>query len=184
MLIKLHGIFAERYGKEHRIEAASAAEAIEGFTRQVNFFGDLPLEQRPVVKVAGFANEQALYANTEQKEIHLVPAMIGGGAFARIAVGLAIIAVAIIAPWSLPITLSVASFGAGIALGGIMMLFTKAPTLSKSSDPEASKYLGISDNTVAIGTPIPIQYGRGPATGHLLAVNVDSSEIVQGQFPA
>lgn len=184
MLIKLHGIFAERYGKEHRIEAESVADAIEGFTRQVNFFGDLSLEERPVARVAGFNTPESLYEKTEQKEIHLVPAMIGGGSFARIAVGLLIIAVAIIAPWSLPITLSVASFGAGIALGGIMMLFTKAPTISKSKDPEASKYLGISDNTVAIGTPIPIQYGRGPATGHLLAINVDSSEMVFGQFPA
>lgn len=184
MLIKLHGIFADRYGREHLIEAGSAAEAIEGFTRQVNFFGELPLDQRPVVRVVGFDTDYELYENTEQKEIHLVPAMIGGGSFGRIVVGVALIAIAFIPGIGPAISAALISAGVGLTLSGVMALFTKAPTISKSTDPDASQYLGISDNTVAIGTPIPIQYGRGPATGHLLAINVDSNEMVYGQFPA
>jgi len=186
MLIKLHGIFAKDFGPEYEIEADTMADAIEGLTRQLGFYGDRPLDLRPQVRVAEVEDLAELFAPTEQKVINLVPAMIGGGGVAKIVLGAAIIVGAILAPWSLPVTTALVSFGATLVLNGAMQLFMKAPTIdnSNSADPEASKYMSLGDNTVAIGTPIAIQYGRGPATGHLLAVNVDSSDMVFGNFPA
>jgi predicted phage tail protein len=190
MQIKLHGIFAQDYGAEHRIEAKTVAEAIEGFTRQVGFYTDRPIEQRPVMAVVGHHTLESLIEEKELNEVHLVPAMIGGGGVGKIVIGAALIAIALTNPfgWAFLATAAVASavvsIGVTLVLSGVMQLFMKAPEVGKNSDPEASKYMGLGDNTVAIGTPIPIQYGRGPATGHLLAVNVDSSDFVLGQFPA
>lgn len=189
MIVNLHGIFAQDYGPQHRIEANTVAEAIEGLTRQLGFYGDRQIDQRPTMRVVGIDDPLQLYEKTEQKEIHLVPAMMGGGGFAKIIVGVAIIAFALTNPFgwawlTTSVAVSLAISGATIALSGVMQLFQKAPKIDKGTkDPEASQYLGIGDNTVAIGTPIPWQCGRGPATGHLLAVNVDSSDFVVGNFP-
>jgi len=190
MLIKLHGIFKERYGPEVRIEADTVVEAIEGFSRQVDFYGEKQLFERPLVRVVEVNSLSDLLEPTEHNEIHLVPAMVGGGGVGKIIIGAAIIATAFLLPavgvplaaW---VTTGLVTIGATLVMQGAMQLFMKAPTISVkgSQDPEASKYFGLSDNTVAIGTPIPIQYGRGPATGHLLAINIDAKDIVYGQFP-
>jgi predicted phage tail protein len=189
--IKLHGILKEDFGDSIKIEASSAADAIEGFTRQVNFYGDLLPEVRPVIRVVGFDTQESLYEERELKEIHLVPAMIGGGGFGKILIGAALIALAFVPVigqvglvGGMTLGGALLSVGATLVLSGVMQLFMKAPKAGKGTqDPEASKYMALGDNTVAIGTPIAIQYGRGPATGHLLAVNVDSSDMIMGQFP-
>jgi predicted phage tail protein len=191
MLIRLHGIFAQDYGPEHEIEADTIADAITGLTRQLGFYDDRPIELRPVARIAGVDNPLQLLEKTEQKVIHMVPAMIGGGGFGRIIAGAVLIAFALTNPFgwaamgAFGTTWGAMAFtmGATLVLSGVMQLFMKAPKIDKSSDPEQSKYFGLGDNTVEIGTPIAYQYGRGPATGHVLAVNVDAKDIVVGVFP-
>lgn len=184
MRIKLHGIFAKEFGDEHFIEANTVAEAIEGLTRQVGFYDHLMLADRPTCRVLGFDREEDFYLETELEEIHIVPAMIGGGAVGRILIGTALIIAGVLALPNVAIGGALIGAGIGMILGGVMSFFVKAPTISKDNDPEASKYLGLGENTVTIGTPIPIQFGRGPANGHILALNVDSSDMVFGTFPA
>lgn len=183
MLIKLHGIFAKDFGSEFRIEADTVADAIEGFVRQVDFYTDKLLEDRPVVRAVGFNTAESLYEKTEQETIHLVPAMIGGGGkWGRIILGTALIVAGTFIP--IPgVGQILMTVGITMVLSGAMDMFMKAPSVSKDKDPEASQYLGIGDNTVNIGTYIPLQWGLGPATGHVLAINVDSSEMIVGTFP-
>ena len=78
MLLKLHGILAKDFGPEVRIETNTVADAIEGFIRQVDFYTNILLEERPIIRVVGFNTLESLYESTEQEVIHLVPAMIGG----------------------------------------------------------------------------------------------------------
>jgi predicted phage tail protein len=189
MIVKLHGIFAEDFGSEHRIEADTVAEAVEGLTRQLGFYDDKPIEFRPITRVVGINDPEQLFEKTELKEIHLVPAMMGGGAVGKIVVGAAIIAFALTNPFgwaflSAAVVSGMVSVGATLVLSGVMQLFMKAPQIKKSSDPNASEYFGLGDNTVEIGTPIAIQYGRGPVNGHVLAINVDAKDIVTGNFPS
>jgi len=191
MLIKLHGIFARDYPGGFEIQADTVAEAIEGWSRQVEFYAHVPYEIRPIVTVVGFDDYDSLYEKTEQKVIHLVPAMIGGGGkFGAILIGAAMIGLAFIPGGQVGTLLlgaklsgAVLAAGIGMVLTGVMGLFIKAPSVSKSKDPEASKYLGLSNNTTAIGTPIAICYGEVPITGHVLALNVDATDMVTGTFP-
>ncbi len=190
MKIKLHGIFKEAYPGDYEIEATTAAEAIEGWSRQVGFYEHLTYEFRPVARVVGFDTFDSLHEITEQNEIHLVPAMMGGGGkFGSILIGAALIGIAVLNPGIGGMVLSQAGVGAflgagiGMVLSGVMGLFIKAPSVSKSKDPEASKYLGLSNNTTAIGTPIAICYGEVPVAGHVLALNVDATDMVNGTFP-
>lgn len=190
MQIKLHGIFKEAYPGDYEIQADTIAEAIEGWSRQVAFYEHLPYDQRPVVRVVGCDDIDKLYEKTEQIEIHLVPAMMGGGGkFGSILIGAALIGLSFI-PGAQAGTLLLGKFatgvlaaGIGMVLSGVMGLFIKAPSVSKSKDPDASKYLGLSNNTTAIGTPIAICYGEVPVEGHVLALNVDATDMVTGTFP-
>lgn len=188
MLLKLHGIFARDYGSEFRIEADTVADAVEGLTRQIGFYDHLPVDQRPITRIVGFDSQNSLYEKTEQEVIHLVPAMVGGGGgFGKVLIGAALIGLSFIPGLGQigQIALSSVLFtaGIGIALSGVMEIFMGSPNMSKD-DQEASKYLGLGESTVEIGTPIPLSWGRGPETGHVLAVNIDSSDMIVGKYPA
>lgn len=180
MKIVLHGILAEQFGREHVIQTNVPAEAIEGMSRQM---ADWPRDM--VVDVIGFTTEELLYAPTDQEEIHIMPAMFGGGGVVKVIVGAVLIAVAIAFPaLGATVTAALISMGASMVLMGISELLMKAPTTDKSNDPPASKYLGINRNTVAIGTFIPLAYGLIKIAGHWLSLQSDSNQLVTTSFPA
>ena len=185
MQITLHGKFAQDYGAVHHIEAASIREAVEGLTRQIGFYGDRLVEERPVARIVGYDSEESMEERPD--EIHIVPAIYGGKGVGKILVGAALIGLAITNPfgWATLATNAILSIGIGLALNGLAQIFVKSPSLSKSSDPDASKYLGLSNNTTQIGTIRSYSMGRVKLTApHLLALNVDSTDLVRGEFPA
>lgn len=185
MQIKLHGQLALDYPGSFEIKANTVAEAIDGWSRQVGFYAHVPLDERPVLRVVGFDTLESLGEITEQKVIHLVPAMIGGGGnFGKILLGTALIVAGVLALPNVAVGGALIGAGIGMVLGGVMGFFVKAPTLSKDNDPEASKYLGLSNNTLEIGTPISNCYGEVAKYGHVLALNVDSNDMITGTFPA
>lgn len=67
--------------------------------------------------------------------------------------------------------------GAMMLLGGLVSLFSPAPSMDTDNNSEASKYLPATGNTVRIGTRIPIIYGTRKFGGHILSLNVDSSVL-------
>ncbi len=178
-----HGIFA-KYGALE-IEAETVADAIEGWSRQIVGLSEDFTFRKPLMSVVGFDNEEALYEKTDVEEIHLVPMMYGGGGiFKSILIGVALIGLSFIPGIGQALHLALLSAGIGMVLQGVMQLFMKAPTVSKSDDPEASKYLGAGDNTTEIGTLIPKGYGRMLLAGQYLSVQVNSSDMVYGTFPS
>lgn len=179
MKLVLHGSLRERYGKSIDFNTNVVADALEGFSRQMP---DFPRDL--VIEVVGFDSEAKLRDVTDAKEVHLIPAMFGGGGVGRILLGIALIAVSFIPGIGQAIQGAVLGAGIGMTLGGIMQLFMKAPTISKSNDPEASKYLGNGKNTTTIGTPIPMAWGRVKLSGHWLSIQVNSNQLVYGTFPA
>jgi predicted phage tail protein len=183
MKIILHGVLADRFGHEFEIQTDVPADAIEGLSRQLP---DWPRELR--IDVLDFDTEEKLRAPTDAAEIHLVPSMYGGGGkFGQIILGAALIGAAFIPGLGQIAGVAVSSIlfsaGASMALTGISQLFMKAPTVDKSSDPPASKYLGNNKNTTVIGTLITMAWGRIKLTGHWLSVQVDSNDLVTTSFP-
>lgn len=188
MQITFHGKFAQDYGRVHHIEAKSVAEAIEGLTRQIGFYNDRLIEDRPVACVVGHDTIESLAECPD--EIHIVPSVYGGGGVGKIVLGAALIAIAVINPAVGGMILStlgqsiVAGIGVSLFMSGISQMFIKAPSLSRDGDPEASKYLGLSNNTTKLGTLRSYSMGRIKASApHLLALNVDANEMVRGEFP-
>lgn len=179
--IILHGHLKELYPAEIRVEANSAAEAIQSLAlipalRQ-------PSGARHLVQVEGFESADALYDKREVDVLHIHPIMAGagGGGWTQIIIGIVIIAVAIYAPGLLPTVLqstaglaAVTMAGAMMVLGGVLQLLAPQPSFSASNE-ERSRYLGNGRNTAAIGTRIPMLYGRRKQFGHYLSFDIDAS---------
>lgn len=161
------------------IQARTVADAIEGLSTQLP---DWPRDLR--IDIPGFDTDELLFAPTEVTEVHLVPAMFGGGGkFLNIIVGIALIGISFIPVIGTALSPILLSAGVGMLLGGVMALFMKAPSISKSNDPPASKYFGINDNTTESGTTITMAYGRINLFGHWLSLQSDADNLVIGTFP-
>lgn len=178
-LIKLvlHGILKDRY-ESLEIAASTAAEALEGWSRQVG------CDRNLLVNCVGFDTIEKLTAKTGVTELHLVPALFGGGgALGKILIGAVLIGLAFIPGIGQVAQMALLSAGIGMAMGGVMQLFMKQPSVSKSEDPPASKYIGSGKNSTAIGTPIGMGGGRMKIGGQFLSLQVNSSDLVHGSFP-
>ena len=183
MKVVVHGSLKGKY-PDLEIGADTVAEAIEGWSRQCGI-ADVPLMDRPVLEVLDFDTLDKLQAKTDVEEIHLFPAMFGGnGTFGKILIGAVLIGLSFIPGIGQAVQIALLSAGIGMTVGGVMQMFMTSPTVSKSDDPDPSKYLGAGNNTTAIGTLISKGYGRFLLAGQYLTVQVNSNDMVYGTFPA
>lgn len=193
--IVLHGYFKELYPDEINLSGSTVAEVINGLCRQTKAFNVNPGDDRHCFRILGFDSKESLYepipANTN--ELHIVPQFCGGksGGFFRIVIGVVLIGVSLafggagfLAAPMFGTTLGsmLFNFGVSLVLGGLLEILSPAPKIDRAgvngvSDPEASKYLGATQNTVRIGTRIPILYGEHIAYGHYLSFDVDSKDV-------
>lgn len=179
--IILHGKLKELYDKPIEVEASTIAEAM----RSLQFIPELqPADGAPwPVTIQGVNSEIALYAETDQEEIHVYPRLGGGGGkggLLQILLGITLIALAFVLPGTaIGIALGLTKgtmllTGALMLLGGIMQMLMPVP---ETDSDESSLYLGAGANTVRIGTRIPIVYGTRKVGGHYLSFDVDAKDI-------
>jgi predicted phage tail protein len=178
--IILHGYLKQLHPGELILSGRTVAEIINGMCKTTKAFNVGPTEEKHVISVLGFEKKESLYEpiDPELKELHMVPAMVGGksGGFIKIVIGAVLIAASFIPGLNflLPI-------GISMVLGGVLELLTPQPRADTfgngEADPEASKYLGATQNTVKIGTRIPLLYGEMKAYGHYLSFDVDAKDI-------
>lgn len=182
MKLIFHGSLREHFPASVEMNARTVADAIEGVSSQIT---DLP--SHLMVEVVGFDSDEALFAQTDVDEVHIVPSMYGGGGkFFGIIVGalMVVAGVLLIASGNVALGTSLLVSGALMVVQGVVALFMKAPTASKSNDPPASKYLGIAQNTTAQGTPVTLACGRINIAGHWLSLQSDADKLSFGTFPA
>lgn len=193
--VKLHGYLRGLYPEELILSGNTPAEVINGMCRQTKAFDVGPGQDRHAISVVGFPTKESLYNQipSDVKELHIMPAFTGGkgGGFFKVIIGVVIVASvfltggASLAAGSLTFSSTLASvafnFGVSLILGGLLELVSPAPKIDKSgnsaSDPEASKYLGANQNTVKIGTRIPLLYGECLAYGHYISFDVAANDV-------
>lgn len=177
--IILHGSLKGRY-PEFSVEAGTVAEAVEAWSRQTDM-AQMPIDERPVIEVVGYGTVESMVAPLDRdvSELHLIPSMFGGGGAVRVVIGAALVAAAFlpfIPVWLKPVMISM---GISLIAGGIFSSVNNAP-----KEVEASKYLSSGKNTTAIGTTIAMGGGRMKVAGQYLSLQVNSNDMVTGQFPA
>lgn len=168
-------------GTSIEIEAETPAEAIDGATRQIP-----ALKQnngrRWTFKAVGYSIEE-LYGPLKGDVLRLMPTFSGGkSGFFRIIIGAALIAVsfAIGGPagsFAALVHTTLFSLGVSLVLGGIASFLAPTPKQDLGSSQEGSKYLGSSQNTVKIGTRVPIFFGRARAYGQYVSFDVQSIDV-------
>lgn len=168
-VIVLHGHLKDLYPNEIQVEANSASEALQSLAL-------IPaLQPEPgknhLVRVEGFGTIDALYDKREIDVLHVHPVMAGAGGkagVAQILIGVVLIVVGYFTQ-----SPKLVYMGAMAILGGVLAMMAPAP---KGTDTqERSRYLGNGRNTVAIGTRIPMIYGRRKAYGHYISFDIDAS---------
>lgn len=176
--IILHGYLKDLHPEPIRVQANSAAEAISALAL-VPELQPTP-GQRHLVRVEGFNSSDALYDKRDVEEIHIHPVVSGaggGGGLGQILIGIAMVVVAIYFPMILPSMISPGSVllaGSMMILGGILQAIAPQPSLGSADSEERSRYLGNGRNTTAIGTRIPMIYGRRKQYGQYLSFDVDA----------
>lgn len=160
----------------------TVADAMEGIARQVPGW-----DRNLRIAVVGFDDERALTTPTDQEVVHVMPALAGGGGrFGSIILGAVTFAVGTVLTFTgiaPQVGISLMISGGLMMVQGVIGLFMKAPDLSRN-ETEASKYLAVNRNTIAVGTPIVMAWGTIDLAGHWLSLQSDSSNLAHGVFPA
>ena len=182
--IKLHGSLRDIYPHDISVEAATAAEAISALSCIPEFQhaargGYIPVE------APGFQSKDALYSLTDEEVIELYPSLVGSGGKAgglQIIIGVVLIVAAITFPpaaaagYGFGITQgAVVLAGAMMVLGGVLQMLAPTPSITSGTDKK-SDYLGTAKNTVRIGTPIPMVFGRRRVYGHYISFDIDAKD--------
>jgi predicted phage tail protein len=159
------------------MEVDSIAEALEGYSRQVNWPKDM------LVEVVGYEGPERLLEKPD--EVHIMPSFVGGGGkFGSIILGSVLVVAGVLLLGANPaLGMSLIVSGGLMIAQGVFALFLKTPKMGKNSDPDASNYLGINKNTTAVGTRMTMAWGTIDLAGHWLSLQSDSSNLSFGVFP-
>lgn len=174
--VHLHGAFAQFHDGPIEIVADTVWQAVEAVTNQVKGFLPDAIIGRKRIQVAGFPTIESLHQPTDVEDIHIVPAMTFGknGGLIQTIIGVTLIILAVVAqfiPGGQFLSTILAQIGITMIIGGILEMLTPAPKPNKQS-----QYLPSNQNTVAIGTPIQLQYGWFKVAGQIMSLQIDAKE--------
>ena len=176
--VHLHGPYAAFHDGPIEVEASTAWDAVEAVVTQLPGFKPSPITGKKIIQVVGFDTLESLKSETDVVDLHVMPHLSFGknGGLIQTVIGVALLVTAAFMGgvfWPA----IVAGVGASMLVGGIMQMLSPQPQLnSNNEDQERSKYLGSVANTVRIGTPIALLYGRYRAGGQILSFNIDSKD--------
>lgn len=172
--IILLGELGKRYGRRHRLDVKSPAEAVRALCANFKDFAAFVSsshERNVGYRVLNMREDVAkddLHTPAGQ-QIAIVPVVAGaGGGIGQILLGAALIAVSFVpglnvAVWAgMSATYASVAFGIGVslALGGVAQLLAPAPKQPAAQDQKQSYVFNGANNTTAQGQPVPIGYGR------------------------
>jgi predicted phage tail protein len=203
--IVLHGRLAALFGPSFDLDVRSPAEAVRALIVQIRGFRQALREghYRIVKARADIAQsldlEELKLRLGRAREIHIVPVIAGAarGGWGKILAGVAIIGLAIAAPYALGLagglsagltvggtTLlsfgQIAGFGAAVALGGIAQMLSPAPKLaggSASTDRNESFLFGSADNVTTEGGPVAVVIGEWVRGSTVISIGLTTEDI-------
>lgn len=173
--IILLGELGKRYGRRHRLDVKSPAEAIRAlcanfkdFAAFVSASSERNVGYR-VLNMREDIGEDELH-NPAGQRITIAPVVAGaGGSLGKILLGAALIAASFMVPGLGAIalfgttTLATVAFNIGVslALGGIAQMLAPQPASSGPTEEQQPSYVfNGAVNTTSQGQPVPIGYGR------------------------
>lgn len=176
--VHLHGAFKAFHKGPIEIVADTIWDAVEAVVCQVKGFAPDARTGKKRIQVVGYSTIESLKSHSDDEDIHIIPAMAFGkqdGLFQTI-IGITLLVIAAFMGGTFWPAI-VASLGASLMAGGIMQMLSPQPQLgAENAEQERSKYLATNQNTVKIGTTIPLLYGRYRAYPHIMSLNIDAKD--------
>lgn len=191
--IILYGHLAKKFGKKHRLDVATAAEAVRALQCNFKDFADaLKIGEYHVVR--GKSVDTGMSLDLEacrdfklgQGDLHIMPAVRGSkrGGLLKIILGVALVGVGLFMGIGTPLMGglgigatwgNVAMVGAALALAGVAQLL--APEEEDDSKKNESFTFSGPGNVYDQGYPIPVIYGRVKTGTLLVSGGVDIEDI-------
>lgn len=195
--IILLGELGKRFGRRHRLDVRTAAEAVRALAANFADFAGFVAGSRERGVAYRVLNDRAPTHALEElhhpvsRSIHIVPVITGAGGLVKAVLGGAIFAqgrgagqliagsvlVAVGAvtgqPWLI-------SLGASVALGGVAQMLAptpKAPTPNERPENRPSYYFAGPINTTAQGHPVPLGYGRMIVGSAVISAGIYAEEL-------
>lgn len=193
--VLLYGHLAKRYGKRHRLNIATPAEAVRAFCANYSDFKqqimlDGQAAYRVLVGKEDRADEQGLHLPASQT-IKIVPVVSGSGSFGKILAGAALIGLSTFLPtgfsafggifskFSLASTVS--SFGVSMILGGVSGLLFGTPKAdaiaSERPNNKPSFNFNGPVNTSGQGNAVPVLYGKLWIGGQIISAGTVAEDL-------
>lgn len=209
--VVLHGALAQ-FGGSFDLDVKSPVEAVRALIVQIKGFRQAireghyrVLKARPERSPEELSIEEMKLRLGRNNEIHIVPVIAGSASgWGKILSGVAIIGLAIAAPYALgfsgaiggalgsiiPGTAvlgfsgisfgTIAGLGAAVALSGVAQMLSPSPTLAggtASVDTKASFLFGSADNVTQQGVPVPLVFGEFVVGSVVISVGLSTEEL-------
>ena len=193
----LLGELGRQFGRRHRLDVASAAEAVRAlcanfadFARVVSSSRDRGVGYRVLTDRTPAQDVGQLHYPVSQT-IHIVPVISGaGGGVGQILLGAALIGAAFLtggaslAASGALVTTAVGQIAVGIgvslALGGVMQMLAPAPKAQMPTERPENKPSYVFNgpvNTTAQGHPVPVGYGRMIVGSSVISAGLFAEEL-------
>lgn len=198
--IRLYGSLGERFGRKHRLDVHSPAEAIRALCANFKGFRQYIIQNgRPGYRVLAGHQERdgmELGIATSSELIKIVPVVAGaGGSFGKVLLGAALIGLSFIPGLQAPLFPVTSGFFAGVSvasiagsvgfslvLGGVSGMLFKPPKVEANATerPETRPSFAFDRaiNTTGQGNAVAICYGR-----HLVGSQVISTGLAVDDIP-
>lgn len=177
--IRLAGELADQFGATHRLAVGSVGEAVvaietnhPGFRACLRSLLDRGLMFR--VTVAGRDISDGEVTLVSSGDVLITPVVVGASSTIMTVVGVVLLAVGAYTgqTWLM-------AAGAGMALGGVLGMMVKIPTLdaTDSSSGKSSYVFGGSRGTDAQGMPVPVGCGTARSEGIVISAGIDVEDM-------
>ncbi len=180
----LYGALAEKFCPEIKLDVASPHEAVHALEANFpgQFFKEIASKTYRVVRGDTLEDgeddlPETVALRRPNKDIHIVPAVIGGGGVVRIIAGVVLIVAG--AVFSQP---TLIGMGVGMALGGVVQLLSPTPDLTglngmESVDPRKSFLFTGAKNVTTQGGPVQVNYGEIEVGSVVISQSLTSERI-------
>lgn len=195
LVVTLYGFLADKYGKVHKLDVKTPAEAIRAFCANYkDFKNDIIRDGQAYYKIlAGKENRsdlEKLHLGTS-KTLKIIPVIGGKGGLGKVVLGAALIGASFYLPgatyfsalssFSINASAIASSIGFSLILGGVsQMLFS--PPKSKINNGERPNNLPSyafsgAVNTTGEGNPIPLCYGQLRVGSQVISTGLSVTQL-------
>lgn len=190
--VVLYGHLGKRFGRVHRFDVASPAEAIAALKANFKDFEAHVLAHnlpgyRVLVGKRGLTKDQLRLPTGDADAYKFVPVVAGAkrAGIGQIILGALLIVVGYFSfGATTKIGAGLIAGGVGSILGGVITLLTpKPPGPKERPENDPSYFFDGAVNTTAQGQPVPVLFGRLVVGSAVIGTGINAEEIAQPSAP-